>query len=271
MLGPRTTRLGARLGVCVGQSGEDPMSAVARDLTSGKLVPSTTSEWALVLAAAGITSGGPTSTRLYQEASGAIADTLDSSAHAVSGGSWAYRQPVPGWSRLAITVPDGAANHNLQNTTNVPDVATTSALLLGYVLMPSAAPTANRRIAHLDGSSIAAIQISATPRLQCVTGGTGGSTVSGSADPTGAGVVRPLAIAVNRAANTVRVISDQEIIRGTQGTYSGVSIGWGSSGATTPAMGLLWDALFTGAAAELTDAQIKALLFALNWPTAWSP
>lgn len=244
------------------------MASVTRDATSLIYVPASAGEWSSTMAVAGIGSGNPASTWLCQEASGNLADSIGANTLTVAGASWAYRQAVTGWTRLALTVPDASANHNAQNNATVPDVQTTSVLLYGIVSMPAAAPAANRRIAHLDGTSAAIIQLNTTPRLQCVTGGAGGSVVTGTANPVNA--VRPLIACVNRTANTAKVYSDQEKITGTQGTYSGVSIGWGSSSGTSPAMGLLYGAMWTGSAAELTDAQIKTLLQTLNWGIAWS-
>lgn len=276
MIGVRAgIKCGVRAGIAAGASADEltasgggGMTGVTQDATSLIYVPATAGEWTTTMAAAGIGSGNPASLWLCQEASGNLADTIDSNVLTVAGANWAYRQAVTGWARLALTVTDASANHNAQNNATVPDVQTTSALLYGVVSMPAAAPAANRRMAHLDGTAIAAIGLSTVPRLQCVTGGTGGSTVSGTAVPTGA--VRPIIIAVNRAANTAKVYSDQEKVTGTQGTYSGVSIGWGSSSATTPAIGLLYSALWTGAAAELSDAQIKTLLQTLGWTIPWT-
>jgi hypothetical protein len=276
MIGPRSgVKCGVRCGVAAGSSADEVgadagggMVGVTQDATSLIYVPATAGEWTTTMAVAGIGSGNPASLWLCQEASGNLSDTIDSNALTVAGANWTYRQAVTGWARLALKVTDASANHNAQNNATVPDVQTTSALLYGVVSMPAVAPGANRRIAHLNGTSLATIGFTTVPRLQCVTGGAGGSTVNGTQNPTAA--VRPIIICVNRAANTAKVYSDQEKITGTQGTYTGVSIGWGSSGATTPAIGLLYSALWTGAAAEMSDAQIKTLLQTLGWTIPWT-
>jgi hypothetical protein len=244
------------------------MASVTRDETSLIYVPASESEWTATMTVAGIGSGNPTSTWLCQEASGNLADSISSNTLTVGGASWSYRQATTGWTRLALTVPDASPNHNAQNSATVPDVQTTSVLLYGVVAMPTSAPSGNRRIAHLDGTTGAIIQMNATPRMQCVTGGTGGSTKTGTENPVNA--TRPLIACVNRAANTAKVYSDQEKITGTQGTYSGISIGWGASGGSTPAIGLLYGAMWTGTAAEMTDDEIKILLQTLGWSIAWS-
>jgi len=265
---------GARAGLAAGISadaittGSSSMSGVTRDATSSVYVPASAAEWTVTMAVAGIATGNPAALWLCQEASGNLADSIGANTLTVAGASYAYRQATTGWTRLAITVPDASSNHNAQNNATVPDVQTTSVLLYGIVTMPAAAPAANRRLAHLDGTTGAIVQFSTTPRLQCVTGGAGGSTVSGTANPVNA--TRPIIACVNRTANTAKVYSDQEKIAGTQGTYSGVSIGWGSSSGTTPAMGLLYSAMWTGSAAEMSDAQIKTLLQTLGWTIPWT-
>src|SRR6185436_7096847 len=234
---------GARAGLAAGISadaittGSSSMSGVTRDATSSVYVPASAAEWTVTMAVAGIATGNPAALWLCQEASGNLADSIGANTLTVAGASYAYRQA-------------------------------TTVLLYGIVTMPAAAPAANRRLAHLDGTTGAIVQFSTTPRLQCVTGGAGGSTVSGTANPVNA--TRPIIACVNRTANTAKVYSDQEKIAGTQGTYSGVSIGWGSSSGTTPAMGLLYSAMWTGSAAEMSDAQIKTLLQTLGWTIPWT-
>ena len=264
--------VGTRDGVALGISGDpvgpdNGMSSVTRDALSGIFCPASTGEWTTTLTTAG-QSGNPLSTWLCQEASGNLADSLAANTLTITGASWAYRQAVTGWSRLAVTLPDAASNHNAQNTTTVPDVSTTSVLLMLYVSFPAVAPAAGRRIARLDSTTGAIAAITSSPVVQCLTQGTGGTTASGISSPLGA--VRPVIIAVNRTAGTAKVYTNQDKVTGTQGTYAGLAVGFGSSSSLAMNMGVLYGALFSGANAERTDAQVKSLLTTLGWSPAWT-
>jgi len=245
----------------------DPLAGVTRDATSGIYAPATAGEWSTAMTVAGIGSGGPSSLYLMQEASGNLVDTIGGITLTATGASLLYQQAVAGWTRDAFTTPDGLGSHQAQNTTTAIDISTTSALLILYARMPAAAPAAVRRIHRINATGIGTF-LSTTPRLQCVTGGAGGSTVSGTSDPTGA--TRPIVIQADRTNLVARVFSDQEEIVGTVGTYATIAFGIGSSGGNAADIGYLYGALFSGAAAELSKAQIKTLLQTLGWGVLWS-
>lgn len=250
-------------------SGSNPMAGVTRD---GSLIytPSTNGEWTTTMSAAGLATGNPTSLWLTQEASGNLADTLAAgNTLTVAGASWLYQQAISGWTRKGLTVPDASANHNAQNTTTVPDILTTSVMLLAYVFMPAAAPAATRRIMRLDSTTGAVVVLNTTGTVGCLTQGTGGTTVNGTSNAC-TGVVRPIVLRIDKTNNRVNVYTDQDKIVGTQGTYAGLVTGFGSQSSNTPAIGLLYEVMFSGSAAELTDAQVKSLLQTLGWTIPWS-
>lgn len=239
---------------------------VSRDATSLKYVPANAAEWTALMAAASLATGNPSDTWNLQEAAAPMIDTIGANNMTMSGAGLLFQQPVAGWSRLAIATPDGQPNHNAQTLTAV-DISTTSALALVYVRMPVAAPAATRRLVRLNSTGVRT-DINTTPVLQCLTQGVGGTTVNGVSNPTSA--VRPLVVQIDRTGGRTRVFTDQEKIVGTVGTYVTPVFNLGSSGGNSADASYLYCALFTGAAAELSEAQVKTLLQTLDWTIPWS-
>lgn len=246
---------------------------VDRDATSLIRVPSSLTQWQdfnayhVAIGTANFPNVLPSSLFLMQEASGNLADSIDAITLTATGISLIYQQAVTGWTRKAFAIPGGLAAHQAQNTTTAVDISATSAMWMLYVRMPAATPVAVRRLARINATGIRA-DISTAPVIQCVSNGAGGSTVSGAANPTGG--VRLLILQANRALPQTRVYTSQEKISGTVGTYATIALGVGSSGGFAADAGYLYGPLFTGAAAELSDAQVKSLAQALNWTIPWS-
>ena len=244
---------------------------VARDATSLKRMPATLTQWTdfnayhVAIGTVDFPDVLPSSLYLFQEASGNIVDAIGGITLTATGASLLYQQAVTGWSALEFRTPDGLASHNAQNTTTAVDISATSALWMLYIRMPAATPAATRRFGRINATGILST-ITATPVLQCVTGGAGGSTVGGASNPTAA--VRPLVIQVDRANTRAMVLTDQETITGTAGTYATIALGVGSSGGNSADAGYIYGPLFTGAAAEISVAGTKSLLRAMNWTIA---
>lgn len=256
------SRHGAQIGARVGAPVGGRLNTVARDALSGKYVPETLTQWDTVLSVAGITSGGPSSLHLLQEASGNPADSIGSFTLTRTG-TVTYQSPVSGWSRLGIAWVDGGNATLLNTDSGLPDVSTTSHMLLGYCLFPGAPPSAQRALGGV-GTTMTSARISTTPRTQVVAG----ATVSGTVDPTNA--VRPVIIQVNRTAGAAFVNTDQEEI--TTANLTGVTgkrIGWGGVGVLTPNMTLMYLVGFHGAAAEMDIAAKRSLLQTLGFSPAF--
>lgn len=248
-------------------SASTQVNAVTRDATSGIYLPKTSAEWATVLLQAGIASGGPASSWDFTAlASGNASDLIGSNALTVTGASWVYQTAVTGWSSKSLALPDGLANHNAQNLTTIPDIGSTSELVIAVVSMPAAAPAATRRVARWDSTGIS-FGVTATPKSTFAAAGAGGSTFTGTANPTGA--VRPVVMQVNRTAVTTTAWTDQEALTPTFGTYSGLAFGFGSQGSNSCACGYLTAAEWNGSAAEMTSAQLRTLEQTLGWTIAW--
>lgn len=238
------------------------MAAVTQDASSGKYVPSTAGEWTSTMAAAGITSGNPFSGWLLQEASGSPADFLGA-ATLTNAGTMAYQGAVPGWTRVSMWNNIDGGAYRITNTvdTALPDLTAESSLVLIYATITSA-PAADRGVI-LTGDIRAEVTSANMPKLTH-----GATSATGSANLTDA--VRPWVLQYNRAASTCELFTDLEKL----------SIAFAASGATKriffgdgfqPAAvwKILYGVHFKGAAAELTDAQIRTLLQTLNWTVAW--
>lgn len=272
MIGPRVgSKPGVRSGLAVGVSEDaiapvNPMAGVMRDATSLKYVPSSSAEWTITRAAAGISSGNPTSLWLMQEASGNLADSIASNTLAATSLA-GYQQAVSGWTRGAISMVDassaGASNGSIG------DVGTYSALLL---LLVAVGPTigGTRDICGLGGGgTYRGAQVTTTPRFKAKPND-GSASPNGTANP--GTTVHPLINRVNLTAGSFSIITDQEIIA--QSPYTAppapsAALFLGSALTTTPDMKLLYGAYFQAAAAELSDAAIRTLLTRLGWAVAW--
>lgn len=245
-----------------GGSAADPMASVTRDATSSKYVPSTAGEWTSVMTAAGIGSGNPGWLWLLQEAAGALADTIGA-APLTNSGTMAYQSAVASWTRKAMAVGVDGGAYSLSNTTDtaLPDLTAESSLIIIYASIASA-PAADRGVI-LTGDIRAEVTATNMPKL---THGATSSTGTGNLTT----AVRPWVLQYNRAASTTELFTDLEKL----------SIAFASGGSTkriffgngfqlSPPWNILYAAHFKGAAAELTDAQIKTLLQTLGWSVSW--
>lgn len=236
------------------------------DATSGKGVPINGAQWTSVMSSAGIVSGIPSSLWLCQEASGALADSIG----AISLTAWnspAYQQPIAGWSRLAVAADDSVDAFYSIGTGNT---ATTSYALLAYVAL-SAAPSAARPILSIGGgvgdADIRRAVVTTAP-VYSARGNGGVVTVDGASSPGTS--VRPVVLLFNRATSTFAVLTDQEKlttvwVNPVDGTSQYMSL---FDGCETGR--ILYAALFSGTAAQLSAAQIKTLLQTLGWTIPWS-
>lgn len=236
------------------------MAGVSQDATSLIYCPATNGEWTQTMAAAGISSGNPSALWLLQEASGNPADSIGSFTLTATGAP-AYQQAQTGWTRKTIVMTD-AASQNMANTSaSLPDIATTSAALLIYIAY-TGTPAATRNSGTL-GTTTSAIGITTTPNMRVASNANtaSGSTVLGT-------TTIPHVLMVNRTSSTVTGYSATEKVTPTFSsgmTGKKVTLGPTSAASNAPPAGFGYAALFTGAAAELTDAQWKALLQVLGW------
>lgn len=251
------------MGVAVGVS-DGLLSTVSRDATSGIYCPANAAEWATVMGVAGVTTGGPSATYLFQDASGSPADSIGSFTLTVNGTAPTYRAAVLGWSRASIVIADGATT-NLRNTdAGLPDISTASMSILMYSKIANAG--AIRARGALGTTFIGdAVAASGAASIRV----TGDGTQDGAVDSTGA--VRPTWLTINRTTSSETLVNDLEKVSlAFSGAPTGKSVRFGSSTNAPGLCNYLYGALFFSGAAELTDAQRKRVLQVLGWAIPWN-
>lgn len=259
-------KAGIRTGIKTGITGGtyvDGGVAADTDATSGKYVPSSAAQFA----ALGLSA--PVSIHLCQEAAGNLADSVGSLT-LTANGSPTYQQPVSGWTRVAVGFTQ-AANQRFGAAAGVgPNPGTTSTLWLVYAAVVGA-QGGNRDMfgPNITGSNFAKVQVTTTPRLRTniVTGG----ITTGSSDPTATGL-QPMLFKVDRTGGAAVLYTGQEKITGVYNAAIAESTvkGFGSSGGTSFGGLIAYSAVWSGASAEVSDAQAKSLLQALGWTIPWS-
>jgi hypothetical protein len=203
----------------------------------------------------------PTSLWTLQETSGSLTDAI-SGVNLTVAGTPTYAAAVPGFTTVKALTMTEVANQRATNTTTAPNAATTSVLLIGIVSEMAAAPAAIRTLL-VNGTNSDVIH-NTSDRL---VGRFFGVHAAQVVDPGG---TRFVALQVDRTNSTARLVTDQA---NTLGTYNagitGVQIGIGGAGATPPASQWLRLWLYTGAAAEISAAQIKAIGQTLGFTFGW--
>ena len=259
MIGLRVgIKAGPRVGPAVGV-GADPTSAAgaSRDAASGIYVPATSSEWSSL----GLTAPG--NLWLCQESSGNLADSIGSiSLTAVNGPT--YQQSVSGWTRKAVSTTDGTANQNFGSTAAaLPDIATTSAMLLMYAQVTTIGAT--RGSCLLGTTTTAELRALTTPAYRMLSGA---NLATGASNPTGS--VRPIVVKIDRTGSTCKAYTNQEIMAPTFSSgMTGKQVMLGYSGGAPPTQLIVYAALWQGSAAERTDAQVRSMLQSLGWTIPW--
>lgn len=241
---------------------------VTRDATSGKRVPASTAEWTRVMARAGLASGNPSALWLFQEVSGNPADSIGAFALTAGGTAASYQQAVAGWTRLGISVADGATSALTTTNASLPDTASASHLVLAYVKMPAAGSGTARNVVCLGATATrTAAEISVTTgKLRARSQGNTADSVASHSD----GAVRPIVIRTNRTASEADAMSELEKMSPTfDAITAGKGVRFGAASLNAAAVTYLYAVSFHAAAAELTDAQIKTLLQTLGWTVAW--
>lgn len=258
-------RSGLRSGIRSGLNPDEVvggLAGVTRDSTSLVYSPADAGEWTILMAAAALATGNPASAWPFQQASGNAVDGI--SGINLTPANWSlYQQAVPGWTRLCVRGIDSTANSSFTNTTTAPNASLTSTLLLAYCDIP-AAPGAIRDVLCMGNNTD--VRYNTNGKLRLVAG------ASADLVSVAASTVQPVVLRVNLTASTITVFTLQEKFLGTfAAPQNTIRVSFGGIFSPVPAIGYLYGAQFTGAAAELSDAQVKTLLQALGWTiTAWS-
>lgn len=257
-------RSGLRSGLRVGldpSDGADPMAGVSRDATSGVYCPATAGEWTTTRSAAGLPAGNPIALYLLQEASGNAADSIGAFTLTASGTLLAYQQAIAGWARKAITTTAGGTGKLQSVDVALPDISTTSMLLLGYARTTTIGTTRDVIGAGAAATRLASQAVATTGQARAICNGT---LATGAIDS--GGVVRPWVSLIDRTGSRSALYTDAEkIVPAFGATAAGQSITLGNFSAGAGTVAYLYLAVFSGAAAELSDAQVKTLLTTLGW------
>lgn len=238
------------------------MSSVTLDAGANKYVPSSAAEWTTTLAVAGIASGGPSNLYLCQEASGTLADSIGAAPLTQSGAGHLYQQVTSPWTRLGLRTIDGTVGQKWLNSTTSPNPNTVSTLWLAYIAFPAVAPAAARDL--IANQAALDCRVTAAGKFNVLNG----ASSVGTANPLGAS--HPVVVKHDITNSVFTGYTEQEKVVGTYAVNSSnpmLALG----GQTTAAAdaGYVYVAEFSGAAAELSDAQVKTLLQTLNWTVLW--
>lgn len=236
------------------------------DATSGKGVPASSAEWTAVMSAAGIASGGPSALHLCQEAAGNLADPVGGLTLTAAGTAATYQQAVAGWARKAVLMADAATTVFSTTDAALPDLASASMMTIAYVSFPAANPATIRGIVQLGANGTrAAAEFAATGILSATCGA---NTTTAAGDIKNA--VRPVVTRYNFTASEMDAMTDVAKASPAWSAGSGKRLGIGTGARAAGALGYMYLATFFGAAAQLSDAQVKTLLETLGWAIPWS-
>lgn len=246
------------------------VSAIPVDATSGKAVPTTQADWDAVNDAAGVAHKTLAGSFPFQDTDMSAAVVATVGTNLTTYGGPTARASVTGWARKAMRCTETAQGAGYASGTG-PNAGSTSVAWFAYIditanpgaarpfLSGSNAGTANARASHVNGAG-------GLNRVQC-----NAVNVDGVSDARTGGV-RPYMFVYNRTAGTVKLYSDQEKITGTYSSLVTDSTKGFPATATVvpPAMDVLLGACWSGANAELTDADVKAIFQAMGWTIPWS-
>lgn len=241
--------------------GFTPVPGVTLDALARKHVPANATEWTTMMTASGIGSGNPFALHLLQDASGNPADAIGAFPLTASGTGLGYNGAVAGWTRTGVTMTDAGTGQLFTSAAGLADPTTTSYLGLVYAVA-SAIPAASRWFVTTANNQHA--------RLMAVSGKLNGMSGVNTVDSALSiiNIVEPVVIRVNVTTTTTTItgLNDKLVP-----TYTAPSAGklMGLGGTSGPTATYLYAAWFSGAAAELSDAQIRTLLQTLGWTVTW--
>lgn len=244
----------------------NPMLGVSQDATSLKYVPATAGEWTQTRGVAGLATN-PTDWWLCQEAAGNLASSGAGALTLTANGAPLYQQAAAGWTRKAVGFTNVANQRFTAAVGAGPNPAATSVLFLWYMSI-TAAPGAQVVMANIsDGATNYRVMAQVVGNTK-VQNACAGVVVNGATDATTVGI-QPLVIQYDRTNSVANVYTLNDKI---VGTYSAAVVDGrkGIGGATSPTGQCVYGALWSGAAAEITAAQIKTLLITLGWGITWT-
>lgn len=248
-------------------TGEEPATWDV-DATSGIAVPADATQWNAFISGNGLSISSPSHLWLCQEASGNLADAIGAVA-LTAGGSPNYQVPRSGWTRVGVHLDTGSSDEFISGST--PNVTNTSQLWLFFVSLGATqstgyvigGPGPNGSTSGLFATHLAT---TGALRFRCT------SNVADTANSYSSTSPFPLVYKYDRTNSVCRGYTASEKVSptyGTTGTHSGGGMGHNAAGGSANAV-FVYAAVWTGAAAEMSDADLKALLQAMGWTISWS-
>lgn len=228
-------------------------------------IPQNAAEWTNLCNVATISSGGPSSLYLLQEANGNIADSLGVGGArpmaASGGGPNTYRRGLPNWNCKAVEFSEGSNGFFVTTDATLPDPATTSQLRIMYTAMYAGGSEANLYLWGTAGfSALARIAAGGGTEWEVADGGNKVTNATNVTD-----CYRPY-VHVRKATAATRVdaYTDNAHISGNFGVVTGKSDTIGCTFGN-PHNTPFYCVEFFGVAAELSTTQIRTILQLLNW------
>lgn len=260
----RTSNITATIGAI---SGNTTLSVdTDRDSVSGIRVPVNAYQWTTLL---GFT---PTSLWLCQEGTGNLTDTIGGLT-LTAANTPAYAQSS-GWDRDAVQVANGTGQRFSHAT--FANSGTTSLFILAYCGYHSTTVTAGNHLFVYGGNNDCSVTNGDTGDERKARYREGTNIVEG-ANTLALGSIYPIGLkrnldTVNAGASPeARVYTDTEKLSPTYDVTAGTVLALGSAaGATSAPINYVYVVAWSGATAEMTDAQIKAIYTALGWAPSWT-
>ncbi len=229
---------------------------ISRDATRLWYVPANAAEWTELLA--GSTLSNPADLYLCQGNLGAgMPDAIGAVALTPSGAQ-TFDNAVSGWTRKSFNLVDSASSGGFSSSA-IQNIATTSGLLLALIDI-TGTPAAERSVMGIgSGADHRYVALTAGNKYKAT--GLAGASVTGTATP--GSTVHPVILKVDRSRSEYKVYTDQETLSPawTNPGGGGALLQIGDAGvAGTAPVGYLYIAFWSGAAAEMSDANVATLI-----------
>lgn len=238
---------------------------VDRDATSGWYFPSSTTQWNNFRTFKGLNMASPQHLRLCQESSGNLADSIGGVTWTATG-TPTYSQAITGQTRVGVSCSgDGVADRFAAAAGVGPNPSTTSILTLAFIRFP-ATPAATR---SLLGYNLTSTTNSTRVQHLITTGLMRLQTVSVNADSAGSvsSETHAVALRLDRTNDRTLAYNNDEKVAPTHSD----SVNDGAKGFGNGSLARMFYVVeWTGANAEGSDADLKALIQAMGPTIAWS-
>lgn len=248
-------------GELVSGSGSSPgVPGVTQDPANLNYYPASDAEWSALMTFAGLATGNPGNIWTLQGA-GNASDTGTPGGCTLTNTFGSPQSAVTGATRLGYKHTDGGVDKKLIGTTGAPNPRLVSTILLAFIDF-GATPALTRDLMGVQTGAI--INFADSGKLSIVAGATA-TTVS-----TYNGTQHWVAMRTNITASTITLFTGLEVLVGTFVLpNNGSAIWFGGHTGLSSAACYAYGAEFNGAAAELSNAQVKTLLQALGETVLW--